>query len=113
MLSVRGPKVSKYEVSSVASVFHPFIVHFRVQRPTATFTFTFVRTVCMRVLFLRVELNFIKEVVVLILVAQSLPSVEHSITYLLRVMPSSDSFFFRFGCTSDLMSHITLDCFQL
>ena len=41
MLSVRGPKVSKYEVSSVASVFHPFIVHFPSSEAHSHFDFHF------------------------------------------------------------------------
>lgn len=61
----------------MVSIFHPFIIHFQSSVAHSSHHL-FVSS------FLRVELNFIKEVVVLILAAQSLPLSQHSSSYLLR-----------------------------
>ena len=70
--SVSGSNLSRYKVNSVAWVFHPFIIYF----PSSVAHSHFDLYVCSHRLhvgaFLAEEPNFIRGVVVLILVAESL-----------------------------------------
>lgn len=79
--------------NSVALIFHPFIIPFLSSVAHSHLKFYVCSHHLLLGAFIRVKLNFIREVVILILVAQSLHLLQHSMTYLLRDKPSAGSFF--------------------
>ena len=80
----------KIGIQLIGLGFSPFIIHFPSSETHSHFDFHN----CLHVgTFLRVKLNFIREVVVLILVAQLFPVSQHSMILLLRAMPRLGSFF--------------------
>ena len=89
MLSVNGPKV----LNSVALIFHPFIIPFLSSVAHSHLKFYVCSHHLLLGAFIRVKLNFIRKVVILILGAQSLHLLQHSMTYLLRDKPNAGSFF--------------------
>lgn len=79
--------------NSVALIFHPFIIPFLSSVAHSHLKFYVCSHHLLLGAFIRVKLNFIRKVVILILGAQSLHLLQHSMTYLLRDKPNAGSFF--------------------